>query len=132
MIEEHGTCFCFEPLGPSDSDYINSVYHSIFLVERLNSPCLRVQLDAKALVQNNEMEYATFRSASPYLVHFHANEPDLGVLGGSGEIDHRAIGEMLHYVGYSEYVSIEQKMMNEADPVSELAESAKVLREFYR
>ena len=131
MVEEHGTCFCFEPLGPHDSDYINSVYDSIFLVEMLDSPCLRVQLDAKALVQNNELEPETFQSASPHLVHFHANEPDLGVLGGSGEIDHRALGRMLHDIGYSGYVSIEQKLMNVSDPIADLAESARVLREYY-
>ena len=131
MIEGHGTYFCFEPLGPNDSDFINSAYDSISLVKTLNSPGLKLQLDAKALVQNREATLQTFQDAGDHLVHFHANEPDLGVLGSSGEVDHAAMGRMLREIGYEGYVSIEQKLLNEADPLADVAKSAAVLRECY-
>ena len=131
-IEGHGTVFCFEPLGPKDSDFINSVYDSIQLVEAVNHPALRVQLDAKALVANDELSAKTVAAAAPYLVHVHANEPDLGVLGTSQAIDHVALASFLNEINYGGYVSIEQKMIGENDPLSALSKSVEILKECYR
>ena len=125
-VGEHGTCFCFEPLGPEDSDFINSALDSLRIVEQVDHPALRVQLDAKALVENDEAEIATFQSVRPMLVHFHANEPGLGVLGGSGAVDHAAMGRMLRDIDYAGFVSIEQRILNQADPLSGVRRSAEV------
>ena len=129
--ESHGTCFCFEPLGPKDTDFINTVHESVTIVEKVDHPALRVQLDAKALVENEEAVAETFTAAMPYLVHYHANEPGLGVLGSSGTVDHAALGGMLRDIRYDGYVSIEQRMLNEEDPLADIAASAAVLRECY-
>lgn len=130
-IESHGTVFCFEPLGPVDSDFINSVYDSTRLVESVDHPSLRVQLDAKALVATGELTKEVFDAAAPYLVHVHANEPDLGVLGTSGTVDHQEMARLLNDIGYTGYVSIEQKMIGEDDPLAALYQSAKILKEYY-
>jgi len=129
--ESHGTCFCFEPLGPNDSDFINSALESLDIVNELNDPSLAVQLDAKALVDNDEANIDTFRAVQPVLVHYHANEPGLGILGSSFEVDHAALGAMLREVGYEGYVSIEQRMLNENDPLPDVEASARVLRACY-
>jgi sugar phosphate isomerase/epimerase len=130
-IEGHGTCFCFEPLGPDDTDFINSALESLAIATEVASPALRVQLDAKALVENNEADIETFRCVAPMLVHFHANEPGLGVLGSSGKIDHAGLGRMLRDIGYEGYVSIEQRMIEEADPLAGIRQSAHHLKECY-
>jgi sugar phosphate isomerase/epimerase len=130
-IEGHGTIFCFEPLAPQDSDFINSVYESIRLVKALNHPSLRVQLDAKALVATGELNIEVFQAAAPYLIHVHANEPDLGVLGTSGNIDHQTMAELLTKIGYDGYVSIEQKMIGADNPLQELKRSVEILRSLY-
>jgi len=131
-IEGHGTCFCFEPLGPKDSDFINSALESLDIVNELASPGLAVQLDAKALVENAEAEAKTFQAVADKLVHFHANEPGLGILGSSGAVDHAALGAMLREIGYAGYISIEQRMQNAtADPLADIKESARVLKEAY-
>lgn len=129
--EAHGTCLCFEPLGPEDSDFINSAYDSLYLVRTLNHPAFRLQLDAKALVANNEVNETVFDDCAPDLVHFHANEPGLAVLGSSGTVDHSFMGEQLRRTGYDGFVSIEQRMLNDADPLSDIAQSADVLRSAY-
>lgn len=131
-IEGHGTCFCFEPLGPLDTDFINSAMESLAIVRSLDHPALRVQLDAKALVENNEASPATFLAVARHLVHFHANEPGLGVLGSSTIIDHAAMGHMLRDVGYEGFVSIEQRMLNEDTPLDDVSQSAAVLKACYR
>lgn len=131
-IEGHGTVFCFEPLGPTDSDFINSVYDSIRLVDALNHPALKVQIDAKALAANDELTLSVFQDSAPHLVHVHANEPDLGVLDADGAIDHLAIGKYLGEIGYDGYVSIEQKMIGEDAPLVALSQSVEKLKECYR
>jgi sugar phosphate isomerase/epimerase len=130
-IENHGTVFCFEPLGSADSDFINSVYDSVRLVESVDHPSLRVQLDAKALVATGELTKEVFEAAAPYLVHVHANEPDFGVLGTSGTVDHQKMSGLLNDIGYTGYVSIEQKMIGEDDPLAAISQSAKILEEYY-
>lgn len=130
-MEGHGTCICFEPVGPQESDFVNSVFDSIAIAEKLDHPAIRVQIDAKALVANDEDVLEPFLRAKPYLVHYHANEPDLGVLSDSGAVDHAKLGGFLRRVDYTGYVSIEQRMVNEADPLDAVRESARVLRDNY-
>ena len=130
-IEEHKTVFCFEPLGPSDTDFINSVYESIGLVKRINHPTVRVQLDAKALVSNEEMKSEVFEAAAPFLVHVHANEPDLGILGTSGLVDNHKMANLLRNINYEGYVSVEQKMIGGEAPLKALRQSADILKECY-
>lgn len=130
-IEEHGTCYCFEPLGPKKMDFINSVDDSLRIVCAVNSPALRVQLDAEALADNNEIMESTFQAAKPYLVHVHANEPGFEVLGSSGKVDHAAIGTHLRAISYEGFVSIEQKMLSNQIPLADLARSIAVLSECY-
>jgi sugar phosphate isomerase/epimerase len=131
-IENHGTIFCFEPLAPSDADFINSVYESVRLVEAVNHSCLKVQLDAKALAATGEMTIDVFKTAAPYLVHVHANEPDFGVLGTSKNVNHHFMGRLLAEIGYDGYVSIEQKKIGEEDPLLALSKSAEILQECFR
>ena len=130
-IESHGTCYCFEPLGPDDTDFINSVFESLDIVKAVGHPCLKVQLDAKALVANAEAAPKTFRAVAGHLVHYHANEPDLGPLGTSGAIDHATLGQMLRGIDYDGYVSIEQRMIDGADPLAAVRQSAHHLKKCY-
>ena len=130
-VEAHGTCFCFEPLGPDDSDFINSALDSLAIVEEVGSPALQVQLDAKALVENDEAVIETFEAVRSKLVHFHANEPGLEVLGSTGKVDHALFGNALRAIGYKGYVSIEQRMLSQTDPLADLMTSAEVLKTAY-
>ena len=130
-IESHGTCYCFEPLEPTVSDFVNSVHESLAIVDAVGSPALKVQLDAKALVANNELVPATFESVQQHLVHMHVNQPDLGVLDIAGPINHVAIGQGLKAVGYDGWCSIEQRMINVDDPLADVAKSASVLAGCY-
>ncbi len=130
-IEGHGTCFCLEPLGPRETDFIHSAFDALAVVEAVDHMALRMQLDAKALVANAEATEAPFHAAAPYLVHFHANEPGLGVLGTSGTIDHAAFGSFLREIGYQGFVSIEQRMFDASNPLRDVARSAAVLKRCY-
>lgn len=120
---EHDTIFCFEPLGPSDSDFVNGVDESLKLVSAVGHRNLQVQIDAKALVENDEVNAGVFTAAADMLVHFHANEPGLDVLGRSGKIDHARIGALLANTAYAGYVSAEQRMLSEDAYMDDARES---------
>lgn len=129
-IEGHGTCFCFEPLGPNDSDFINSARESFKIAEAINHSAFAVQLDAKALVENNELDESTIRSVRSRLVHVHVNEPGLGILDQHG-VDHAAFGAYLVDINYDGYVSLEQRMLDEEHPLEPVRRSAQVMAAHY-
>lgn len=130
-IAEHGTCLCFEPLGPEDTDFVNSAYESLELVKQIDHAAFRVQLDAKALVTNNEVSEAVFTDCHSHLVHFHVNEPGLDVLGATGTIDHAFLGAQLRRIQYDGFISIEQKMLDALDPLCSIRTSAEALHLHY-
>lgn len=130
-IADHGTVFCFEPLGPGSTDFINSALDALEIVEAVDHPALAIQLDAKALFQNDEVTLDLFRAVADRLIHFHANEPDLGILGTSGEIDHDAMGRFLKAIGYDGFVSIEQRQLADGKPVDNISKSMELLTQSY-
>lgn len=130
-VESHGTCFCLEPLGPNEADYVNSLADALVLVDAVDHPAFRAHLDAKALTQAGEVTATALRAAAPVAAHFHANQPDLGVLEKDGDIDHAALGRLLAAIGYGGFVSIEQRMVSADDPLADIAASAAVLADCY-
>lgn len=130
-IEGHGTCFCIEPLEREVADYVHSVLDSLAIVKTVDHPALRVQIDAKAMAMENEVRPETFEAVRDFLVHVHANEPGFDPLGTSGMVDHAQIGAMLNAIGYDGYVSIEQRMIGETDPLASIRQSANHLKECY-
>lgn len=127
-----GTVFCFEPLGPKDSDFVNGLSEAIAITDSVGRANLRLQIDAKALVENGEVEQGVFDAARDQLVHVHANEPGLDVLGRSGTIDHARIGAMLANIDYAGYVSAEQRMLSETAYMDDVRESFETLKQHYR
>lgn len=130
-IEDHGTVFCFEPLGPTDSDFINSVLTSVDIVETVNHSALAVQIDAKALAENDEIAPHIFDRARSHLVHVHANEAKLAVVGSGNTVDHHQIGRELRRTGYDGYVSIEQRLHSETDTLTHITAAASAVATAY-
>lgn len=128
---DHGTVFCFEPLGPKDSDFVNGVLEAKAIADAVGRDNLKIQIDAKALVDNNEVDPSIFNAVKADLVHVHANEPGLAVIGSSGSIDHARIGAMLADIGYTAFVSAEQRMLSETHFMADAAKSYEKLRRHY-
>jgi sugar phosphate isomerase/epimerase len=130
-IASHGTKLCFEPLGPRDTDFLNTAADCMKLVEEIGSPSLGIQLDAKALAENREVDESTFARARDRLDHFHANDPGLTVIGSTGAVDHPRLGSLLGGIGYAGWISIEQRMLDTSKPLDALAASAAQVRRAY-
>ncbi|CAA7612585.1 sugar phosphate isomerase/epimerase [Magnetospirillum sp. SS-4] len=130
-IESHGTVLCFEPLGPKDSDFLNSAAECRAVVDEIRHPALGLQLDAKALVENGETGPETFAAVSGRLDHFHANDPGLVVPGSTGAVDHALLGRRLKAIGYDGWVSAEQRLLSPGSPLADVARGARHLQECY-
>ena len=120
-----------EPLGPNDTDFLNSARDTLKISDILNHSAVKVQLDAKALVENKEDGHQTFEITANKLVHFHANEPSLGILGSSGLVDHAKFAKSLKTIGYSGYISIEQRQFDPASTIQNIKQSIVVLKNTY-
>ena len=130
-MEGHGTRLCFEPLGPRDSDFLNTAAECLALTEEVNHPGLGLQLDAKALMENGETGPDSFAAVKGRLDHFHANDPGLAPPGSTGTVDHALLGRRLRAIGYDGWVSSEQRLLSEADPLADVARGAALLKECY-
>ena len=129
---DHGTVLCLEPLGPKDTDFCGPLREIMQFRDEFHQNGLGLQIDARALTAHDEIDDAVFNDAAPDLVHVHANATDLGELLPDDPIDHDRIGTLLRDIGYSGFVSLEQRMVDPNDPIGPITRSAAVMNESYR
>lgn len=130
--EDHGTVMCLEPLGPADTDFCGSMHEILSFREQTQPGALGLQIDARALTAHDEITPGVFARAQDGLVHVHANATDLGELLPGDAIDHPAVGRLLAEIGYDGFVSLEQRMVDETDPLGPVARSIAVMKEAYQ
>ena len=97
---------CFEPLGPAETNFINTAAQAIAFVERAASPRLKIILDVKAMSSEAKPIPQIIRESWPHFAHFHANDPNLKG-PGFGNVDFHPIAAALQEVGYDGFVSVE-------------------------
>lgn len=97
---------CFEPLGPSETNFINTAADAIEFVQRLPSLNFKIILDVKAMSTEAKPIPHVIRESWPHFAHFHANDPNLKG-PGFGAVDFKPIGAALKEVGYNGFVSVE-------------------------
>jgi D-psicose/D-tagatose/L-ribulose 3-epimerase len=91
----HGVSICLEP-NPEryGSNFMTTTAAAATIVERVDHPAIRLQLDAGALTINAEPVDPTIRTVAALIGHVHASEPDLVTLGDGGT-DHGAVASAL-------------------------------------
>jgi sugar phosphate isomerase/epimerase len=104
--EERQVTICFEPLAPSETNFINTAAEAIQFVGRVPSPRFRIILDVKAMCSESKPIPQIILDSWPNFAHFHAN--DCNLKGpGFGDVDFKPIAAALKEVGYNGYVSVE-------------------------
>lgn len=121
-----GVTVAFEFLGPLETNFINTAAETIVLLEKINSPNVRLHLDVKAMAADSLPIPEIVRASLPWTAHFHANDPNLQG-PGMGEIDFPAIAAELVKGGYDGWVSVEVFDTN-ITPDTLAAESMKNMR----
>jgi len=107
MIGAMGVDLCLEPLGPDDTDFINTCAQAVALIRRVDHPHFKLHMDVKA--QSSERGTTVpelIRRYAPEAGHFHAQ--DINLRGpGMGEIDFGPIVSALVAAKYDRWVSVE-------------------------
>ncbi|HLH54745.1 MAG TPA: sugar phosphate isomerase/epimerase family protein [Verrucomicrobiae bacterium] len=104
--EQRGVIICFEPLGPAETNFINSAAAAINLISELPSKSFQIILDVKAMSSESKPIAEIIRESWPHFAHFHANDPNLKG-PGFGNVQFKPIADALKQVGYSGFVSVE-------------------------
>ncbi|MEW6306083.1 MAG: sugar phosphate isomerase/epimerase family protein [Verrucomicrobiota bacterium] len=104
--EDRGITICFEPLAPSETNFINTAAQGIQFIDQFNSRGIRIILDVKAMSSEGKPLPQIIGESWPKFAYFHAN--DVNLKGpGFGEVDFVPIATALKNVGYDGYVSVE-------------------------
>ncbi len=104
--EQRGVTICFEPLAPSETNFINTAAQAIEFVQQLHTPHFKIILDVKAMCSEIKPIPQIIRESWPHFAYFHANDRNLKG-PGFGDVDFRPIAGALREVGYRGYVSVE-------------------------
>jgi sugar phosphate isomerase/epimerase len=104
--ERHNVTICFEPLGPAETNFINTAAEAVEFTRRLPSSRFKIILDVKAMSTETKPIPQIIRESWPHFAHFHANDPNLKG-PGFGAVDFKPIAAVLKEVGYTGFVSVE-------------------------
>jgi sugar phosphate isomerase/epimerase len=104
--EDRAVTICFEPLAPSETNFINTAEEAIRFVNQLESPAFKIILDVKAMSSEAKPIPQIIRESWPHFAYFHANDRNLKG-PGFGDVDFKPIAAALREVGYDGTVSVE-------------------------
>ena len=106
LFADAGTCLAFEANAVQyNCRFITRTLDAVALVQRIDHPGVRVQLDTGTIFSMDEPP-SVAHDAAPFAVHFHASEPGLAPLGATGA-DHSAVASALATSDYRGWVSVE-------------------------
>ncbi len=113
VAAERDVCFCIEPLGRVETNFINSVAEG----EKLIKDCgdiagLGLHIDCKGLIDECEYDADYIEESFSHAKHVHVSESGLKPPGTTG-FDHALISERINKSDYSDFLSIEMRRVDE-------------------
>jgi len=106
VLQKRGVVLGLEPLGPKETNFIPYAADAVELAEMVDSPQCKIMLDCKAMIQESTPIPELIRKYGSWMVHFHANDPNLQG-PGFGDLDFLPIFEALRDVKFDGWVSVE-------------------------
>ena len=127
--EERGVVLCFEPLAPSETDFINTAVDAVRFAGQFASPAMSVILDVKAMSSESTPVPEIIRENAGRFAYFHANDRNLKG-PGFGDVDYRPIAQALRDAQYDGTVSVEVFRFEEGPEII-ATQSLRYLREVF-
>lgn len=127
-IAGHGTVLCLEPLPPALGDFCISADDCRMLLCHIDHQAVGFQLGS-AVAACYPQGHTCFAALRGRLDVFHVDEPDGGVLDGSGRVDHADFRRHLASISFRDWLSLHQRAG--ADALAELNRSMRLLRHYY-
>ena len=128
-LESADVTLCLEPLGPDETEFLQSSAEAMTLIRLADHPRIALHLDVKAMVSAGESMAEVLARHGHAVRHVHVGDPGLTPPNSTG-LDHAPFGRALREFGYDRYVSIE--MRRGAGPSREIiARSLAYVREQY-
>ena len=106
LAEDRDVTICFEPLAPTETNFINTAAEAIRFTKQFNSDAMKIILDVKAMCSESKPIPQIIRESAPHFAYFHANDRNLKG-PGFGDVDFRPIAVALKESGYNGYASVE-------------------------
>lgn len=123
---DHGTVVAMEANPPIyNTNYINTTESALRLMEQVDSPGFRLNLDVGIMIENDEA-VTVLKGKAGLINHIHISEPALKPVAHRQL--HHELSELLQTEGYQGYVSIE---MGKTDDVQIVKDTMKYVREIF-
>jgi sugar phosphate isomerase/epimerase len=126
-VADAGVRLCLEPLGPAETDFLNTCAEAVALMDQVGHPALALHLDVKAMSTEAVSTTELIHRYAARVGHFHANDPNRRG-PGFGDTDFVPIVRALRDADYRGWVSVEVFDYS-PDPETIGRESIRYLRE---
>jgi len=108
-VEATGLVYCIEPLGPAETNFINTVQDAADLVAQIGSSGFKTMIDTKAAAQSEAVPVADLIARwlpTGLIAHVQFNDPNSRG-PGQGDLDFVPIIGALRASGYDGYIAME-------------------------
>ena len=105
-LEANDVQLLLEPLGPAETDFMNTAGEGEAIRRRLGHPNVSLHLDVKAMSTEPTPIPEIIRKHASQMKHFHANDPNKRG-PGMGEVKFEPIFQALKDLNYRGWVSVE-------------------------